>query len=227
MTRRLSICLALAAALMAGCGSSSSSSSSSGTAASSTPATTSQGTTSTGASSTSTLGFEGMPLETGAAIAPASTTQTGTVDGITCGPIEQLAYHIHAHLAVFANGAPRSVPTGIGIPGSVPQQTQYGPVAAGGQCIYWLHTHTSDGVIHIESPTARIYSLGEFFDIWHQPLSSTKAGTLSGKVSAFVNGKPWTKDPRSIPLLPHAAIQLDVGSADPPPQPVSWAGTQL
>ncbi len=213
----------LAGALaLAGCGSSSSSSSSSSSPSSaSTPA------ASTGTTAGATLGFEGVALEQGADLAPAGTTQTGTVDGIHCGATEQLAYHIHAHLSVFVNGAPKAIPPGVGIPGSSPQLTPQGPIAAGGQCIYWLHTHTSDGVIHIESPTQRIYTLGNFFDVWHQPLSATQVGPATGKMTAYVDGKPWTKDPRAIPLNAHTVIQLSVGSPVVPFGTMSWAATQL
>jgi hypothetical protein len=208
---------------LAGCGSSSSSSSSSAASSSRTAAST--GTT--GATAGASLGFEGVALEQGGDLAPAGTTQTGTVDGIKCGATEQLAYHIHAHLSVFVNGASKAIPAGVGIPGSSPQVTPQGPIAAGGQCIYWLHTHTSDGVIHIESPTQRIYTLGSFFDVWHQPLSANQVGTATGKVTAYVDGKPWTKDPRAIPLGAHTVIQLSVGSPVVPFQNMSWAATQL
>ena len=126
-----------------------------------------------------TIGFEGVPLQTGPALAPASTTGTGKVDGITCGPTEQLVYHIHAHLAVFKNGQAYTLPAGVGIPGSHAVQTNQGPIASGGSCIYWLHTHTTDGVIHIESPSKTIYTLGNFFDEWHQPLSANAGGERS------------------------------------------------
>jgi hypothetical protein len=221
MRRRLLILGAFLALVLAGCGSSSSSSSSSATSAASS-------TTSSGASTgTTQIGFENVPIEQGAEIAPASTTQTGEVDGIKCGATEQLAYHIHAHLLVYVNGQPRALPGGIGIPGSQVQQSAQGPVAVGGQCIYWLHTHAPDGVIHIESPTKRIYTLGNFFDEWHQPLSATQVGSASGKVTAFVNGKPWTKDPRSIPLDPHAVIQLSIGAPVVAFKTFSWSETQL
>jgi hypothetical protein len=173
------------------------------------------------------MGFEGVPIETGPDLGSASTTQTGPVHGITCGPTEQLAYHIHAHLLVYVNGSARALPGGIGIPGSQVQQTAEGPVAAGGQCIYWLHTHAPDGIIHIESPTERIYTLGEFFDEWHQPLSSTRVADAHGAVTALVDGKPWTGSVRAIPLKPHAVIQLAVGKPVPAFQPLSWGGTQL
>jgi hypothetical protein len=228
----LGIALSLAA-----CGSSSSSSSSAASSsATSSPATSSPATSSTAAgpttSSTSSaagpqIGFEGVPLEQGPPLGSAGTTGTANVDGIHCGPTEQLAYHIHAHLAVYVSGRLHSLPAGVGIPGSVAQPSQQGPVAAGGQCIYWLHTHTTDGVIHIESPTQRIYTLGNFFDEWRQPLSPTQVAGVHGKITAFLNGKPWKQSPRAIPLLPHADIQFDIGEPAPPLQTVDWSRTQL
>ena len=212
--------------LLAGCGSSNSSSSTTQSASASGSSSTTSSSSSGSSNTQAQLGFEGIPIQTGAAVAPASTTQTGTVNGIQCGSKEQLAYHIHAHLTVFDNGQARSIPGGIGIPGSQVVQTTEGPVASGGQCIYWLHTHAPDGVIHVESPTKRIYSLGDFFDEWHQPLSATQVGDVKGKVSAIVDGKPWTKSIRAIPLDPHQVIQLNVGSPVPF-ETVNWGGTGL
>jgi hypothetical protein len=169
-----------------------------------------------------------VPLEHGPALAPASSTTPGkTVDGVQCAPLEQLAYHIHAHLQVFVNGQPRSLPAAIGLLSPVSQQTAYGPFYGAQRCYYWLHTHTTDGIIHIESPTKRIYTLGNFFDEWSQPLTGSQVGPATGKLTAFLNGKQWTASPRSIPFLPHAVIQLDVGSPITPFQPMSWAGLQL
>ena len=90
-----------------------------------------------------------------------------------------------------------------------------------------LHTHTTDGVIHIESPSKAIYTLGDFFDEWHQPLSKNQVGTLSGAVTAFVNGKPWKKNPRDIQLLPHEDVQLQIGQPAPPIVNIDWSQTQL
>jgi hypothetical protein len=222
----------LCALALAACGSSNSSSSSgAGTSAasgtSSAAGTGTSGATGTSSASQPAIGFEGVPLQTGPALAPASTTGTGKVDGISCGASEQLVYHIHAHLAVFKNGQPYTLPAGVGIPGSQAEPSPQGPIASGGSCIYWLHTHTTDGVIHIESPSKAIYTLGNFFDEWHQPLSETQVAGLSGKVTAFVNGKPWKKSPRDIPLLPHADIQLEIGEPSPPIVSIDWSQTQL
>jgi hypothetical protein len=213
--------LVIAGVALAGCGSSSSSTPSAG-GASSSPATTSTPT------ALARPGPETTPLEPGAALAPASTAAPGTpVDGVHCAPVEQLAYHIHAHLQVYVNGQPRSLPGAIGLLGPVAQQTQAGPFYGAVQCYYWPHTHASDGVIHIESPPARVHTLADFFDEWRQPLSAHQVGGATGAVTAFINGLRWTNDPRALPLLPHAVIQLDVGSPVVPFGNVSWAGSGL
>ena len=139
----------------------------------------------------------------GPLLAPAGAgSPTGApIDGITCGAMEQLAYHIHAHLAVFVNGQPKTIPATIGFTNS---------------CLYWLHSHTPDGVIHIESPVQHIYTLGNYFDVWGQPLSSTQVGPVTGPVTAYLNGQRYSGDPRQIPLEAHNNIQLDVGTAVAP-----------
>jgi hypothetical protein len=219
---------ALVALAVVGCGSSASPH-----AAASTPHTNatkpaSTATTPATTQAASQPGPEGIPLEQGSQLAPASSTSPGnTVDGVQCAPIEQLAYHIHAHLQVYVNGQPRALPGAIGLLGPVAQQTAAGPFYGAQRCYYWLHTHTGDGVIHIESPSRRIYTLGNFFNEWRQPLSADRVASATGAVTAFIDGKRWTGSPASIPLGPHAAIQLDVGSPVVPFQPVSFAGTQL
>jgi hypothetical protein len=139
------------------------------------------------------------------------------VDGMECFTSEALLFHIHAHLAVFVGGRRRTIPRGIGIP--PPQHitdSDDGPFVAYGKCYYRLHSHTNDGVIHIESPVARVYTLGDYFDIWRQPLGPDQVGPEHGRVIAYVNGQRWTGNPRAIPLTPQALLQLDVGTDVPP-----------
>ena len=138
-------------------------------------------------------------------------SQGQPVDGIECQQMEQVLYHIHAHLAVYVNGDPRLIPAGVGIVGGSPESTSSGPVVASGTCFYWLHSHTEDGIIHIESPQGRTYTLGNFFDIWRQPLSADQVGPARGQVFVYLNGKRFSGDPRSVPLTAHALIQLSVG----------------
>jgi hypothetical protein len=174
------------------------------------------------------MGPEGIPVEEGPSLAPASSTAPGTpVDGVRCLPGEQLAYHIHAHLQIYVDGHPRQLPGGIGLIQPAVQNSGYGPVYGATRCYYFLHTHTADGIIHVESPTRRIYTLGDFFDEWRQALSSNSVAGAHGPVSAFVNGKLWKKSPRDIPLVPHEEIQLEVGNPVVPFQRVSFGRSGL
>jgi hypothetical protein len=142
-----------------------------------------------------------------------------TVNGIQCQTQEQVLFHIHAHLAVYVDGRTRLVPEGIGIaPPHDVEQSSDGPFVAGGACFYWLHSHTRDGIIHIESPVKRVYTLGDYFDIWKQPLGANQVGPAKGRVTAYVDGHRFEGDPRSIPLKAHALIQLDVGTPVVAPQ---------
>jgi hypothetical protein len=159
------------------------------------------------------LGPEGVPIPAAPALAgPGEPAVGGRVDGISCGAIEQLAFHVHAHLAIFVSGRQRRVPAGVGI--GAPRTVVPAPggaFVAGGTCFSWLHTHAADGIIHIESPMQRAFTLGEFFGVWKQPLGPDQVGSTTGRVTAFLDGRPYHGSPRDIPLTRHAQIQLDVG----------------
>ena len=111
--------------------------------------------------------------------------------------------HTHQHLDLFVNGERVTVPEGIGIGDGVTSP---------------LHTHDASGVIHVESPTLRSYSLAEFFAVWGVRLTKTcLAGECGeGKLHFFVDGKPAT-DPDRIVLTHHLEIAVAFG---PPPKPV-------
>ena len=165
-----------------------------------------------GAPAAGPAGPEGVPIPAAPPLAGLSSAVTGKpVDGISCQTSEQTIFHIHAHLTIFVNGAPRQVPAAIGIPGAQSQNTPQGTFIGSGNCFYWLHTHAADGIIHIESPVQRTYTLGEFFNEWGQPLSAHQVGPATGTVTALYNGQVYRGSPQDIPLNAHAQIQLDVG----------------
>jgi len=146
----------------------------------------------------------------------ASQATGDAVDGVQSNSNEQVLFHVHAHLAMYVNGTPKLLPYGVGIvPPYQLQQTPNGPFVASGTKFYWLHTHDETGVIHIESPVQRTFTLGNFFDLWHQTLSTNQIGPNKGKITAFVNGKAYAGNPRDIPLTAHNVIQLDLGSVVP------------
>jgi len=132
------------------------------------------------------------------------------VDGIKCETSEQVVYHVHAYLFILLDGRPQTVSSQVGIPG--------GPLVP--RCYYWLHTHDSSGLIHIESPTQRTYTLGQFFDIWGQPLNRIDVATHpvpSAGLTVFVDGVQFTDDPRNIELTAHTQVVLELGRVVPPP----------
>jgi hypothetical protein len=136
------------------------------------------------------------------------------VDGIEGSSREMLKVHVHAHLALFNKGQQIAIPYGIGI--VKPFQVDRGFVGMG-RGIYWLHTHDATGIIHVESPDDRTYTLGNFFDIWGEPLTTREVAGLQGVVRAFVDGKPYSGDPRGIVLGAHTQITLEVGTPVVPP----------
>jgi hypothetical protein len=134
------------------------------------------------------------------------------VDGITCGGMEYGTLHIHTQLAIFYKGTQVQIPRLIGAANAGPQ----------GGCLYWIHTHSPDGIIHVESPVLSPpgspgFVLGMFFDIWGQPLASDDVAGLKGPVIAYVNGTRYDGDLRQIPLLSHQRIVLEIGTPTVPP----------
>jgi hypothetical protein len=124
--------------------------------------------------------------------------------------MEQLEYHIHAHLDVLVDGKPVTVPANIGIDPTVG--------------IAVLHTHDERGVIHVEAPQPGDFTLGQFFDVWGVRLTQSCIGGACSEgdasLTAFVNGKQVTGDPGSIVLGAHDEIVLAFGTETQLPDPV-------
>jgi hypothetical protein len=124
---------------------------------------------------------------------------------------EGQAVHIHQHLDVFVEGARATIPAQVGI-------------GAAGSFISDLHTHDNTGIMHVESPTVRSFSLGQFFAVWGVRLDARCIGGLcaSGAKSlrAWVNGKPVAADPTRIVLAEHQEIVLAFGTAAQVPKTI-------
>jgi len=89
---------------------------------------------------------------------PPSSITTREV-ALTCTTDMATVYHIHPTLAISLNGVPYTIPANVGI-------------KAG--CMNSLHMHDSTGLLHVESPEKRDFTLGDFFAVWDQPFSSTQ-----------------------------------------------------
>ena len=98
------------------------------------------------------------------------------------------SYHAHVLLSVFRHGQPVKVPAGIGFD------------ARGGHSS--LHTHTPDGVIHMEADDPYPYELRQVFVAWGVAFDEQRLG---GDVSAgdervhvYVNGQPASAGPTLV-----------------------------
>ena len=171
------------------------------------------------------LGPERVPVPQVPILAKPKALHLGqTIDGIKCELSEKVAFHIHAHLAIFVDGKQKQIPYGIGIgPPLRGVNTRTGAFVTQGACFAWMHTHAGDGIIHMEAPKQITFTLGEFFDIWGETLASAQVGPAHGKVTALVNGKVVPGDPRAIVLEDHELVQLDVGSPVVGQQTVGFA----
>lgn len=87
-------------------------------------------------------------------------------------------YHIHPELSIFVNGEEVFVPNNLGV-------TNVGMTA--------IHTHDEKGVIHVEAPIKKDFTLGDFFAVWGKNFSSTqlldKTVDENSEIVVTVNGK--------------------------------------
>ena len=127
-----------------------------------------------------------------------SSSAAPTIDGIECDTSEFTTFHIHAHLDFFVNGNHLTVPERIGI--------------VNNKCLYWLHTHDSSGVIHIESPKSQEFTLGQFVDIWK---ASGDFPIYGATAKIFVNGQPVNTALNDTKINKHDEIALVYGNVPP------------
>ncbi len=151
---------------------------------------------------------------------PSGATPASTV---SCDRLEHTQVHYHAALQILQQGSQLSIPTGLG------RITT---------CFYWLHMHDGEpGIIHVESPSDRPFTLGDFFAVWDawsrsgggpgEFLDSTHVATfvLAGDqklvvyVDAGAGPQLFAGDPTSVVLRNHEVITLEITppAVAPPP----------
>ena len=87
-------------------------------------------------------------------------------------------FHIHPNLEIIINGQKQEIPANIGI---------------NAVCMHAIHTHDNSGMLHVESPEKRDFTLSDFFAVWGKTFN--KDQILDSKVDAThiiketVNGK--------------------------------------
>ena len=102
-----------------------------------------------------------------------STREMATI----CDPEMGNLFHIHPELEIRIDGEAFPIEGNIGV-----TQT----------CMTRLHTHEPGGVIHVESPEVRPFTLGDFFAVWGKTFTRDQlfehVATDGKKIRLTVNG---------------------------------------
>jgi hypothetical protein len=130
------------------------------------------------------------------------------VGALECFPTMPDTYHVHTHLSIFLDGVALAIPRNIGlIDDDLPTF-----------CAYPIHTHDYSGKIHVEAAAPGIFTLGQFFTIWGQPLGPDNVAGLTGKpIVVYVTDQNGVVTVASgnwsdIELLTHREVTIQVGT---------------
>src|SRR5207302_7900938 len=100
-----------------------------------------------------------------------------------------------------------------------PPERARGAYVTAARCSYPIRTREPTGLLEL-TPRAGDLTLGDLFAVWGQPLSATRLAGFRApggtRVAAYLDGKPWAADPRTMPLRRHAVIVLEVAGHVPP-----------
>jgi len=148
---------------------------------------------------------------------------TPTASAVPCDLLEHTQVHYHAALQILDGGTPVEIPTDLG---------------RSSACFYWLHLHTGEpGVIHVEAPDDRTFTLGDFFGVWSmwsgqkELIDRTHVSTIAlrggQKLAVYVDTgdgpQAYSGDPGAIVLKEHEVITLEITPpAITPPPAFDW-----
>jgi len=124
-----------------------------------------------------------------------------------------------AHVSIMLNNEPLALPGNIG---ASPTGNTH--------CFYTVHTHNSSGKVHVTPTVAGTYTLGNFFDIWKQPLTNTNVAGITGlPIEIFItDGTTTTKveeaDWMNIEMKDHRQITISVGTEVTEIPNFTWTG---
>jgi hypothetical protein len=162
-----------------------------------------------------------------------------TIDNASCQVSMSDNYHVHAFVGLYVNGTEYAIPRGIGV--VEPKDPNVLSINYATQCFYYVHTHDSTGVVHIEDPnnglvetppTSTNYTIQTLFDIWGVTVNQSQFGPFTGPVVVFTSGQQyrgnqnsgtvpettltrWFGDPSAVPLYSHEVIWYLVGPTYP------------
>lgn len=134
------------------------------------------------------LSFGLNPKQTGSTAAP-------IIDGVQCDEMATYGFRGEAHMDIFIDGKPQTVPSNIGI--------------MNGTCKYWINTGNTGGIINIEAPEQRQFSLSQLIDVW----KGTSSLPPPGSPAIFIDGKKAASDLNDTILPQNGEVVLVYGKA--------------
>ena len=112
--------------------------------------------------------------------------------------IEGAVLHHHEHLDLYVNGRAVTIPAFVGIDQEAGFLTE-------------LHTHDTSGIVHVESPVRRSFTLGQFFCEWGVKLNAHCVGPYQGQLAWWVDGRRMHGNPALLQLRQHQEIVIAAG----------------
>lgn len=135
-----------------------------------------------------------------------STTETSTTARAdkalldSCTTDMATTFHIHSHLTVTISGQGETIAANTGI---------------SSDCMHSLHAHDATGIVHIESPVKKDFSLGDWFYIWGKTWTATDFNgqplDASHQLKVFADGHEITTGPETI-LQDHVTYAVIYGN---------------
>jgi len=113
-----------------------------------------------------------------------------------CIPSENMPFHLHAYLNVTLNGEPFTVPANIGITSD---------------CVKPLHTHDTNGTIHVEFVKPTRFSLGIFVELWGLNLDQYDVKVFV-KNANDADFKEFSDDIRTLVMSDQMRIKMELTS---------------
>lgn len=116
-----------------------------------------------------------------------SSTASGNAEdtrsvALSCTTEAAAKYHYHATLTVYINDEQQTIPANTGVKTT---------------CMNPIHTHDATGLVHVESPVERDFTLGDFFAVWDEPFNSSQilnqTVDATHRVRMTVNGQESTE----------------------------------
>jgi hypothetical protein len=145
--------------------------------------------------------------------APAAVLRAAPVGRFSCREAERR--HALVHVELFAERRVLLLPPGIGM---APPLTRRGAAVTGARCSYALRTTDPTGVVELVA--AARPTLGDLFAVWGQPLSARRLAGFRARpgdlVKAWVDGRRWHGEVRSLPLRDRGQVVVEIGGYVPP-----------